>query len=141
MNMLTSALIPVTLITGTQIVLHGIGDYCLQSNWMADNKAKNSWVTIAHALTYSLPFLLLTPSLNAWLVIVISHFFIDRFRLIRYIIYIKHFLGPRSTWPKWEDCEKTGYLDGMEPYLKVWLMIISDNLLHIICNGLALYYL
>lgn len=139
--MFSTALIPVTLITGTQIVLHGIGDYCFQSNWMAANKARNFWAAMVHSLTYSAPFLLLTPSLNAWLVIVITHFFIDRYRLIRYIIYIKHFLGPRSTWPKWEECKNSGYLDSMEPYMKEWLMIISDNLLHIICNGLALYYL
>ena len=135
------ALIPADLITGTQIGLHGFGDYFLQSSWMSTNKIKNSWAAMAHALAYSAPFLLIGPSLNAWLFIAISHFFIDRFRLIRFINYANHFLSPPSYWMKWKDCNETGYPNDLPPYLKKFLVVTSDNFLHIFCNGFALYYL
>lgn len=55
-----------------QLLLHLIGDYLLQSGWMAANKAKSHIAAFVHALVYSLPFLLLRPSLNAWLVIFVN---------------------------------------------------------------------
>jgi hypothetical protein len=68
--------------TTTQILAHLIGDYWLQSGWMANGKTKNIWVASVHALTYSLPIVLLChPSLSAWLVIVTTHVLIDRWRL------------------------------------------------------------
>ena len=52
-----------------QLILHLIGDYLLQSDWMALNKTKCSKAAAAHAITYSLPFLILSPSLEAFAVI------------------------------------------------------------------------
>ena len=57
-----------------QLILHLIGDYLLQSDWMALNKTKCSKAAAAHAVTYSLPFLILSPSLEAFAVICITHF-------------------------------------------------------------------
>ena len=45
------------IITSDQLV-HSIGDYVLQSDWMATNKTKNSFAAFIHALVYSLPFLI-----------------------------------------------------------------------------------
>ena len=87
-----------------QLILHLIGDYLLQSDWMALNKTKCSKAAAAHAVTYSLPFLLICPSAEAFLVICITHFFIDRFRLARYVVFAKSRLGPKRYWHKWEDC-------------------------------------
>lgn len=80
----------------TQLILHLLGDYVTQSDWMAQNKTKCSKAAAAHAIVYSLPFLLLQPSLAAFSVILITHFFIDRFRLARYVVWLKNKMGPRE---------------------------------------------
>jgi hypothetical protein len=67
----------------TQLLIHLWGDYILQSDWMAQNKTKAYLPAFVHALLYSLGFLLLRPSWKAWLVIAVTHFFIDRYRLAR----------------------------------------------------------
>ena len=119
------------MITADQILAHLVGDYILQSDWMAENKTKNLFPAAVHAFTYTLPFILLTTSINALLFISITHFLIDRFRLARWIIWSKNgyiFRGKPTN---------TGYLDDKPPWLSVWLLIITDNTLHLICNGLA----
>lgn len=73
-----------------QLILHMLGDYVLQSNWMAANKRTSSWAAGAHAVTYSLPFLLLSPSWLAFSVILGTHFLIDRFGLARYVVWAKN---------------------------------------------------
>ncbi|MFD4210556.1 DUF3307 domain-containing protein, partial [Micromonospora tulbaghiae] len=68
--------------TGLGILLaHLAGDYLLQSHWMATEKSKRWWPAWAHALTYGLPFLLITQSPAALAVIVGTHAVIDRYRL------------------------------------------------------------
>lgn len=82
-----------------QLILHLLGDYVTQSDWMAQNKTKCSKAAAAHAITYSLPFLLLKPSWAAFAVILVTHFFIDRFRLARYVVWAKNVIlqpKPRS---------------------------------------------
>ena len=73
----------VKLIAG--FILHFVGDYLLQNDWMAAEKTKNSGVALAHAGIYSMPFFLLAPSFW-WLLIFGTHFFIDRYRLAQYWI-------------------------------------------------------
>tara|TARA_A100001515_G_scaffold122225_1_gene105647 strand:+ start:3243 stop:3623 length:381 start_codon:yes stop_codon:yes gene_type:complete len=125
----------------SQLILHLIGDYLLQSDWMALNKTKCHKAALAHALTYSLPFLLLQPSLTAWLVIFVTHFFIDRYRLAKYVGLIRSRLAPKCRWPKWADCRETGYHKDTPDHLSTWLLIISDNTLHLTINFLALSFL
>jgi hypothetical protein len=50
------------MITADQLVCHAIGDYVLQSDWMANTKTKRSVACLAHVATYALPFLFLRPS-------------------------------------------------------------------------------
>jgi hypothetical protein len=125
----------------TQLIVHLIGDYLLQSSWMAYNKTKNSLAAFTHALVYSLPFLLLDPSLVAWSVICGTHFIIDRLALAKYIAYIKNYLSPPSQWLKWNDCSRTGYSNNTPDILAIWLLIITDNTIHLIINFLSLKYL
>lgn len=156
------------MITANQLICHAVGDYILQSDWMANNKTKRWAPCAAHALAYGIPFLVLTPSWKAMLVIVGTHFLIDRYRLARYVIWAKNFLAPRTTielehtlntpeasspggfvneyvvkrwWHPWSECSATGYHKDMPPWLSVWLMIAADNVLHILLNSLALKYL
>lgn len=129
------------MITADQLICHMTGDYLLQSDWMAQNKTKDWKACLAHAFTYSLPFLLLKPSLMSFLVILGSHYIVDHWRLARYVCWAKNFLGPKSSWHPWEECQGTGYHKDSAPFLSFWLMVYADNTIHIILNGLALKYL
>lgn len=136
------------------LILHLLGDYVTQSDWMAQNKTKSTWAAFCHATVYSLPFLLLTQSWAALYVIWFSHLLIDRFRLARFVVYAKnrllqpspyHYEQPaRFQWEekwKWSNCQGTGYPSDSPPWLAVWLMIAADNTLHLAINHLALLYL
>lgn len=134
------------------LICHLVGDYLLQSDWMAQEKRRSSVAAGAHALAYTLPFLVLTWSVPALAVIAGTHFLIDRFGLARYVVWAKNFLGPRRVlrarahflefvearhWP-WGFCQPTGYGPDKPDFLAVWLLIVADNTLHLICNDLAL---
>lgn len=140
-----------------QLLAHLLGDYVLQSDWQANNKTQKSFACFVHVLLYGLPFLFLTFSPIALLVIVGSHFLIDRFRLAKYVIFIKNHIAPYSEIInpdcngslgepcicklRWENCKATGYPSETPAWLAVWLMIITDNLLHLTINYFALKYL
>lgn len=130
------------MITADQLLAHAIGDYILQSHWMAAEKTKRGVAALAHVATYGLPFLFLRPSWKAYAVIVATHFIIDRWRVARFVVTIKNHIGPRCTTGM--ECKfdtPTGYPKETPPFLAVWLFIIADNILHITLNGLALKYL
>lgn len=126
-------------ITADQILAHLVGDYILQSDWMATEKVKRSLAAAVHAVTYTLPFLFLTSDPTALAFIAGSHFVIDRWRLARYLVWIKNLPYPGSA--PWKDCTATGYPADRPAWLTVWLLIIADNTMHIICNGVALKWL
>jgi len=126
------------MITADQLVAHAAGDYVLQSDWMATEKTKRSVAALAHVATYALPFVVLGASWGALAVIVGSHFVIDRWRLARYVVWAKNWLGPNRPW---SECTATGYPPDRPQWLTVWLLIIADNVMHVLCNGLALHYL
>lgn len=131
------------MITADQLVAHAVGDYILQSDWMANEKTKKSVAALAHALCYSLPFLIFRPSIVAFMVIAGTHFVIDRWRLARFVVYTKNFIAPSGKWAgmPWVECGVTGYHNSRPPWMSVWLLIIADNTLHVLCNALALRYL
>jgi len=129
------------MITADQLVAHAIGDYILQSNWMAQNKTRRSFPALCHVVTYAIPFLLLRPSLLALIVIVASHFVIDRWRLARYVVFAKNRLAPKDEWATWLFSSDTGYARDSAAWMAVWLMIIADNIMHVLINGLALKFL
>lgn len=165
------------MITADQLVAHLVGDYILQSDWMANKKRTDSVAAFAHATVYSLPFLLFAGSGWAYAVILLTHFLIDRFGLARYVVWAKNLLAPRwmsvlvsGSWAgdcgchpvcttkshglgtstavfalrrtlPWRSCQKTGYPPDRPDWLAVWLLIIADNVLHILINGAALAWL
>lgn len=118
-----------------QLILHGIGDYYLQTDWMALNKKKPGYTglkaCVIHCILYSLPFLFI-GSFLAVLVIFITHFIIDRTNLVAWLLAYKN--GIRTI-------ENFGYGLERPTFISAWLYIISDNLLHIICNYAALTFL
>jgi hypothetical protein len=128
------------MITADQLLVHLVGDYLMQSDWMAVEKVKR-WIPAAvHALVYSLGFMLFRPSVAAWLVICVSHFLIDRYRLARYVVWAKNCMTPGRPM-QWTECAATGYPSDRPAWLTVWLLIIADNILHIAINGACLKYL
>jgi hypothetical protein len=135
-------------VTADQLVAHAVGDYVLQSDWMANQKTKDSIPAMVHAIFYTLPFLLLSRSWKALLFILITHFIIDRWRLARYVVYAKNFIAPESSqddgtvwWHPWSECVGTGYHKDRPAFLAVWLLIIADNVMHVLCNAAALRWL
>jgi hypothetical protein len=130
-----------SLITADQLLCHAIGDYVFQSDWMAREKTRRWLPALTHAAVYSVPFLSLCPSFAALAVIVLSHAIIDRLRLARYLVWAKNFASPKRDWHPWADCAGTGYPSDRPPWLATWLLIIADNVLHVLINGAAFRWL
>lgn len=129
------------LVTADQLFVHAIGDYALQSDWMATTKTNRWSAALAHVVVYGLPWLFLTRSPVALAIIVGTHLVIDHWRLARHLGWVKNFLAPPSAWPKpWAQCLATGYDPEKPPWMSVWLMIIVDQIMHVGCNALALRY-
>jgi len=126
------------MITADQLLIHTIGDYVFQTNWMANEKTKRSLAALAHVIVYTVPFLLLTHNPIALAVIFATHFVIDRWRLARFVVFAKNWLGGERK--PWTECSATGYHSSLPPFMAVWLMIITDNVMHITINALALRY-
>jgi hypothetical protein len=150
------------------LLTHLFGDYVFQTDWMAMNKAKKTLPCLIHVLLYTACFLTLTLSWKALLFIGATHFIIDRFPVIvKRIIHFKNSVFRGNNYPLYEDCDTTGYYDD-SPYnthqfetltpeykdlytrwygkprhffITIWLYIITDNLLHLTCNYIALTYL
>lgn len=133
-----------------QLILHLVGDYLTQSDWMAQNKTKSTWAAFVHATIYSLPFLLIGSQM-AFLVIWSTHFFIDRYRLARYVVWAKNVFFDAAFWqnhnqhirehvfPKYST--PTGYPADSPPWMAVWLLIAADNTLHLAINYCSLIWL
>jgi hypothetical protein len=106
---------------------------------MARTKTSTTLAALCHALVYSLPFLLLSPSVAALLVIALTHFVIDRYRLARFVAFGKNKL---TDWQlTWADCRATGFPPAMPAGQAFWLMIIIDNTMHLAINYAALRWL
>jgi hypothetical protein len=49
-------------------------------------------------------------------------------------------MAPKSYRHKWSECSNTGYHDSKPPWLTVWLMIITDNVMHVCINTFAIIF-
>ena len=125
------------MVTADQLVAHVVGDYVLQSDWMATNKTHRSVPAMVHAAVYSLPFLALSHSPLALLIIAVSHFTIDRWRLARYLCWLSNLLAP-APHRSWAECRATGYPPDRPAWMAQWLMVIVDNTVHVLINAWAL---
>jgi len=96
-----------------ELLAHLVGDYVLQTRWMATQKLTRLLPAVVHGLLYTLPFLLITTSWPALVMIGLTHVVIDRFSLGQW------FAIPDAARP-------------------VWLIILLDNTLHLLINHLAL---
>lgn len=123
------------------LLAHLAGDYLIQSHWMANEKTKRWWPAWAHAFAYGLPYLLVTQSLPALAVILVTHAIIDHYRLARYVVWAKNLLAPKAYRRPWSECSATGYPQDTPLWLAVWLLIIADNAMHLAINAAAVVWL
>lgn len=112
-----------------QLLAHLVGDYFLQPHVMSQRKTSQWLWAILHGLCYTLPFIVITRNIYALLIISVTHMVIDRYRLAKLIAKIKN-------W-HWSG---DGYPDDTPDWLRVWLMIITDNTMHIFINYVTLLH-
>ena len=139
-----------------QLLCHLVGDYWLQNDWMATYKKKYFWIALVHSMVYTIPFILLTQNALALFIICISHAVIDGTNIVNRLYEIKNWKFTTthvidrsvvSTHNKKyyvvhhpEIPLKDGY--GDRPlFIRIWLTIIQDNILHLVINYLVLRYL
>jgi hypothetical protein len=96
------------------IYAHLIGDYLLQTDWMAVGKKQKSWICLVHVVIYLLPFLFCNIVLWKLLVIGLQHFAQDRTDFVVWFMRTKG-SGNFAKGP-------------MAP----WSIIVTDNILHIL---------
>lgn len=123
------------------LLAHLVGDYLLQTDWMASQKTSQWLPAIVHGLIYTIPFLIVTQAPLALLVIGGTHIIIDRFRLARHLVWFKNQLAPADFRPDRSALKTTGYAEDKPIWLSTWLMIIADNTIHLIINTLAIVFL
>lgn len=113
------------------LLAHLVGDYVLQSHWMALRKLTSWRVAWLHGLLYAVPYLAVTRSPLALLIIGGTHAVIDRKRLAAYVIDAKdRLLAP----PSMRDSTSSGGL-------RTALVIIVDNTIHLVINAAAIVWL
>jgi hypothetical protein len=144
------------------LLAHGIGDWLLQSQYMASGKVKSSVPALAHVTVYGVVFaLLVTRSPAALAVIVGTHYFIDRYRLARHVNWLANFLAPirrpvkfeytrswtdrmdhwHSTNPPWSECKTYGSPPRVPDHVAFMVMIVVDQVMHLTINYATLRWL
>lgn len=131
-----------------QFLIHCFADYWLQNDWMAGNKKKDFRVALIHSFIYTCPFLLLTRSMLALFVIFITHAVIDGTDLVNRLNQLKNLdFNKQAVRDNSIVGNNTGFMivaDGYTDrplFIRVWLIILQDNILHLIINYLSLRYL
>lgn len=121
------------------LIAHFVGDYILQSHWMAVEKV-HRWVpAVVHGVCYTLPFLFLTRDVLALAVIGGTHIVLDRYRVAKYVVWLKNQIGPASHRPSWAEArDNAGFSAATPAGLAMALMIVVDNTIHVLINTAAL---
>jgi hypothetical protein len=96
------------------IYAHLIGDYLLQTDWMAAEKKKSWWACLIHVATYMLPFAFCNMALWQLALIAVEHYAQDRTSFVLWFMRAK------------------GSAKFTEPPLGPWSIILTDNVLHIL---------
>jgi hypothetical protein len=112
-----------------QLICHLVGDYVLQTNWMVRHKHEKLAVAAIHALTYVLPFILITRAPAALIIIFATHMLIDHFRIARHVIRLRNWC--------WTD---NGFPTETPSHISQGISIVVDNTIHLLINFLAIKY-
>ncbi len=113
------------------LLCHLVGDYVLQSHKMAYLKTQDFRWAFIHGCFYGRPFLVLSPSFNALLVLVSTHILIDHFKLADKWCRF-YGVGHPGLWMKPGDA-----FTYPPPAIGLWLTIIVDNTFHLLINYMA----
>ena len=109
---------------------HLAGDYLLQNDWMAKNKADNDlmgWLAaFIHCIIYTLAVCLFMWNFQLiWMVVVFSsHFFIDKFAFGKW--YLKHIKGMEL------DDYRGQYYGELHAGFTAVIYTVTDNTMHLI---------
>lgn len=131
-----------------QLLLHLFGDFIVQNDHVALNKKKNTlkgWLYCTwHCITYALPFILIT-NWYAVIGIALTHFIIDKTNIVAYFLafrnnvkYTQCVCNGKRFWKY--DISNFGFLPERPFAITIWLLIFTDNTLHLMCNYLLIYY-
>ncbi|MEV5752311.1 DUF3307 domain-containing protein [Actinoallomurus sp. NPDC052308] len=124
------------------LLAHLVGDYVLQSDWMATEKVKRWWPAVVHGVTYSLPFLLVTQSPWALLIIGGTHIVLDHYRLAKAVCWARNLIAPKKSRVSWKEAAANqGSPAGVPSGLATALLIVVDNTLHLCINLAAVMLL
>ena len=108
-----------------QLILHLVGDYLLQNDWMARNKKMKGnlglLACIIHCSLYSIPFLLIGSPFQV-VIIFATHFLIDRWYFVKWYMNL------------------VGQEDFAKPPTAPWSIFFVDNTFHLICNFIVLSF-
>lgn len=105
------------------IYAHLIGDYLLQTDWMAAGKKQRAWICGIHVCTYMLPFLWCGLSVWQFLAIGLQHYLQDHGNFIAELMAAK------------------GSALFAQPPMAPWSIIVTDNIVHILWIAFVLEYL
>lgn len=103
------------------IFAHLIGDYILQTDWMALNKKQKTIPALVHVLLYCAPFVFC--SLEPWQILLIG---------------IQHFIQDRTNFVIWFMKIKGSKKFASGPCAP-WSIIVTDNVLHILWIGFVIW--
>lgn len=115
-----------------RLLAHLVGDYVMQSDWMAAAKvygqSKDARKAAAiHAALYTACFLPLTRNPLRLAVIGITHGLLDHYRPFPKLIHRKDVLLSPAGWPA-TPVDQTPF----------WLSVVVDNTAHLLINEVAL---
>lgn len=106
------------------ILAHFIGDFLLQSDWMARNKKSSYWVCTIHVSVYIFPFFLTELTL---------------FQIL--LIYIQHWVQDKTKFIGWY-CKKMGIFQGeLKQDVLPWGHFVVDQIFHFIWMYFVIYYI
>jgi hypothetical protein len=130
-----------------QLLLHLFGDFIVQNDYVALNKKKNTlkgWIYCTfHCVTYSLPFLLIA-SWKAVIMIGLTHFIIDKTNIVAYFLAWRNNVhNPSELKSKYGNYDISNFgFQLQRPFaITIWLLILTDNTIHLILNYLFIKYL
>ena len=107
------------------IIGHMVGDYLLQSDYLAENKKKSSFVCAIHCLIWTLSVMTLAGWWRWW---------------VFPALFIPHFAQDRTGFVLWY-MRTSGAKRFAEPPLAPWSLIVVDNTFHLLTLAVVARFL
>ena len=125
--------------SGALALAHLVGDFVLQTHHQATEKTSRWVPALLHAATYTAAHLPVTRDPRALATIGLTHAVIDRYRLAKYLVWAKNQAAPAAHRVPLADLRQTGtgYPASTPAWLATWLLILTDNTIHLAINAAA----